>query len=165
MPVEIERKFIVTAQHYRQLAEPILIRQGYFPTDGAVTVRIRIKADTGYLTIKSNTIHITRLEYEYRIPLIEAEELLDKFCGDRVIAKKRFIIPFGGNTWEVDEFCDHNKGLVMAEIELSSETDSFRKPDWIGAEVTGNERFYNFSLINQPFCIWPAAEQDQSRYW
>jgi adenylate cyclase len=132
----------------------VLLRQGYLCSDPARTVRVRIEGESGLLTIKSKSTGATRGEWEYPIPLAEAQELLDRLCERPLVEKYRRRIPYAGFTWEVDEFLGENAGLVVAEIELPSEDTSFDKPAWIGQEVTGEKRYYNSSLIRFPFSQW-----------
>jgi len=154
MGVEIERKFLVSSDAWRTLGQPTLLRQGYLCADPERTVRVRIEGDQGVLTIKSKSEGASRGEWEYPIPLNEAEELLDRLCERPLVEKYRRRIDYRGFTWEVDEFLGENAGLVVAEIELPSEDAAFELPDWIGQEVTGERRYYNSSLIKLPFSKW-----------
>ncbi|MGH8855405.1 MAG: CYTH domain-containing protein [Telluria sp.] len=154
MGVEIERKFLVVADDWRALGDPVLLRQGYLNADPARTVRVRIEGGAGVLTIKGKNTGATRAEWEYPIPLADAEELLDTLCARPLIEKYRRRIEHAGFTWEVDEFLGENAGLVVAEIELPSEDTAFDQPAWIGQEVTGERRYYNSSLILSPFSQW-----------
>ena len=154
MGVEIERKFLVSSDAWRALGEPTLLRQGYLCADPERTVRVRIEGEQGVLTIKSKNEGASRGEWEYPIPLAEAEELLDGLCERPLVEKYRRRIDFKGFTWEVDEFLGENAGLVVAEIELPAEDAAFDLPDWIGKEVTGERRYYNSSLIRLPFSKW-----------
>ncbi len=154
MGVEIERKFLVSGDAWREMGTPVLLRQGYLSSDPDRTVRVRIEGGGGTLTIKSRSVGATRSEWEYPIPLADAGELLDRLCQQPLIEKYRRRIEFDGNIWEVDEFLGANAGLVVAEIELASETQAFAKPDWIGEEVTHDRRYFNSSLIAQPFSGW-----------
>ena len=154
MGVEIERKFLTSSDAWRLLGEPVLLRQGYLNADPARTVRVRIEGDAGVLTIKSKNTGATRGEWEYAIPLPDAEALLDTLCERPLVEKYRRRIDFAGFTWEVDEFLGENAGLVVAEIELPSEHAAFDRPDWIGREVTGEKRYYNSSLIGSPYSQW-----------
>lgn len=154
MGVEIERKFLVSSDAWRTLGEPTLLRQGYLCADPERTVRVRIEGDAGVLTIKSKNEGASRGEWEYPIPLADAEELLDRLCERPLVEKNRRRIAYQGFTWEVDEFLGENAGLVVAEIELPSEDAAFELPDWIGQEVTGERRYYNSSLIKLPFSKW-----------
>jgi adenylate cyclase len=157
MGVEIERKFLVTGDAWRALGEPALLRQGYLSTDPARTVRVRIEGGQGVLTIKGKNSGATRGEWEYPIPVDEAAELLDTLCPAPLVEKNRTRVKVGDHVWEVDEFLGANEGLLVAEIELGAEDEIFLLPEWVGAEVTGEQRYYNSSLIKQPFTIW---EQD-----
>ncbi|QOY93369.1 CYTH domain-containing protein [Massilia sp. UMI-21] len=154
MGVEIERKFLLAGDGWRRLGAPILLRQGYLCTDPMRTVRVRIEGVQGLLTIKGKNQGATRGEWEYPIPLPEAQELLDRLCERPLVEKYRRRIRHAGFTWEVDEFLGENAGLVVAEIELPSEETPFAKPDWIGREVTGDKRYYNSSLIRLPYSQW-----------
>lgn len=153
--MEIERKFLVKGE-YKYLAErSFRIVQGYLSSATGRTVRIRIKGDKGFITIKgkSNESGLSRYEWEKEIPLNEAEELL-QLCEPGAIDKTRYEIPVGKHTFEVDEFYGENSGLTLAEIELESETESFLKPDWLGEEVTGDRRYYNSCLTKNSFKNW-----------
>ena len=154
MGVEIERKFLLVGDGWRALGEPVLLRQGYLSSNPDRTVRVRIEGGQGTMTIKGRSVGATRAEWEYPIPLLDANELLDRLCEQPIIEKFRRRIALGGHTWEVDEFLGANQGLVVAEIELSSETEAFDKPDWVGAEVTDDRRYFNSSLIRHPFSNW-----------
>ncbi|MDK6077790.1 CYTH domain-containing protein [Massilia varians] len=154
MGVEIERKFLPSGDAWRQLGEPVLLRQGYLCSDPERTVRVRIEGEEGRLTIKSKGSGVRRGEWEYPIPLPEAQELLDTLCERPLVEKYRRRIEHAGFTWEVDEFLGENAGLVVAEIELPSEDTVFARPDWIGWEVSGDKRYYNSSLIRFPYSQW-----------
>ncbi len=155
MPQEIERKFLVKGEYKSLSNNSFRITQGYLSSATGRTVRIRIKADKGYITIKgkSNDSGLTRYEWEKEIPLHEAEELI-LLCEPGIIDKTRYEIPVGKHIFEVDEFYGENNGLTIAEIELDSENESFSKPDWLGNEVTGDRRYYNSSLTKSPFKEW-----------
>ena len=154
MGIEIERKFLVAGEAWRALGEPVLLRQGYLNADPARTVRVRIEGAAGKLTIKSKNVGASRGEWEYDIPLPDAEELLDTLCERPLVEKYRRRIWHAGFIWEVDEFLGENAGLVVAEIELPSEHAVFETPDWVDREVTGDKRYYNSSLIRFPFSQW-----------
>lgn len=154
MGVEIERKFLLDGDAWRSLGEPVLLRQGYLSSNPDRVVRVRTEGGKGSMTIKGRSTGATRGEWEYEIPLADANELLDRLCEQPIIEKYRRRIGFAGNTWEVDEFLGENQGLMFAEIELASEDQQFDKPDWIGAEVTDDRRYYNSSLIRLPFSKW-----------
>lgn len=154
MGIEIERKFLLNGTAWKKLAEGTPYRQGYLNSTKERTVRVRTIGDKGFLTIKGISIGATRSEYEYEIPHADAAALLDDLCEKPIIEKNRYKIPHAGFTWEVDEFFGENDGLVVAEIELESEEQSFDKPDWVGEEVTGDPRYFNSSLITQPYSQW-----------
>jgi adenylate cyclase len=155
MHLEIERKFLVAGEFKSLAKESYRIAQGYLSSVPERTVRIRIKGEKGYITIKgkSNDSGISRYEWEKEIPLIEAQELL-LLCEAGSIDKTRYLVEFENNTFEVDEFYGDNEGLVMAEIELESESSLFSKPNWLGVEVTANERYYNSQLCRKPYKTW-----------
>ncbi len=158
MAKEIERKFLVSGDAWQHLARGVPYRQGYICSGKNQTVRIRIVENKGILTIKGATRGICRNEYEYPVPIDEATEMLEELCEKPIIVKKRYHIYVAGFTWEVDRFLNENQGLVIAEIELSSEDQTFDKPEWIGAEVTGITRYYNAALHQHPFCKWSQEE-------
>ena len=158
MPLlEIERKFLVTGEFRDKATSSTHIAQGYIASGNGRTVRVRIRGDKGYLTIKgpSNQAGLARFEWEKEIPLTEAEALMG-ICEPGIIRKTRWLVPSddGRHTCEVDVFEGDNEGLVMAEIELSSEDDSFSKPDFIGKEVTGDRRYYNSHMRHYPYKLW-----------
>ncbi|HNX75545.1 MAG TPA: CYTH domain-containing protein [Candidatus Rifleibacterium sp.] len=154
MGKEIERKFLVRGNTWKSLAPGILYRQGYLVSDRQRTVRVRLAGNTGYLTIKGETSGATRDEYEYEIPAADAVAMLDNLCAGPLIEKRRHKIAYAGQTWEVDEFTGDNTGLVVAEIELCSEDQQFELPVWVGAEVTEDPRYYNASLVKNPYKNW-----------
>ncbi len=154
MAKEIERKFLVTGEDWRAMARGTRYRQGYLSTVKERTVRVRTIDDKGFLTVKGISVGATRSEYEYEIPAADADEMLDDLCEKPIIEKNRYKIPMGDVTWEVDEFLGVNDGLIVAEIELLSEEQSFPKPEWIGREVTGDPRYFNANLIARPFSTW-----------
>jgi len=155
MSQEIERKFLVIGDFKSHAVRSFRIVQGYLSSVSGRTVRIRIKGDKGYLTIKgkSNESGLSRYEWEKEIPLNEAEELL-LLCEPGAINKTRYEIPAGKHTFEVDEFYGDNLGLTIAEVELESEEESFTKPNWLGIEVTGDRRYYNSCLTKNPYKEW-----------
>ncbi len=154
--MEIERKFLVYKDRdFKSAAySSSHIRQGYIPTKG-VTVRIRLRDDKGFLTIKGPSVNggLSRYEFEKEITLDEAEHLLE-LCDKDVIDKTRYLVRYGDHVFEVDEFHGNNEGLVMAEVELGSEEEAFERPDFIGMEVTGDRRFYNRHLRQMPFILF-----------
>lgn len=154
--IEIERKFLVLSDDYKNEAESgSRIVQGYLNSHPERTVRIRIKGDSGFITIKGkgNESGTTRFEWEKQIAVNEAEQLL-LLCEPGIIDKTRYNVPYGHHIFEVDEFTGGNAGLVIAEIELTDESESFEKPAWLGEEVTGNERYYNAFLSRRPYSTW-----------
>lgn len=153
MPREIERKFLVVGDDWRQLAQGKLYRQGYLSTVKERTVRIRTIDTEGFLTVKGITVGATRLEFEYPIPVNDAKQMLE-ICEQPLIEKYRYKIQFKGLIWEVDEFLGVNQGLIIAEVELKSETQEFEKPPWIGQEVTSDPRYFNANLIKHPYSNW-----------
>ncbi|MBD2364586.1 CYTH domain-containing protein [Anabaena minutissima FACHB-250] len=153
MAKEIERKFLVKDDSWRQLAKGSLYRQGYISSQGA-TVRIRIVGNQGYLTIKGMTINYSRSEFEYPIPLADAQEMLDTLCVRPLIEKTRYKINLGSLVWEVDDFAGANQGLILAEVELTDEAQQIELPNWIGEEVSGDPKYYNSYLVKHPFCEW-----------
>ena len=154
MGKEIERKFLVTNDSWRSDAAGVRYRQGYLSTEPERTARIRIAGDNAYLTIKGKSEGATRLEYEYPIPVADADEMLEHLCLRPIIEKTRYKVEHAGMTWEIDEFEGDNAGLLMAEVELQSEDQTVEFPDWVGEEVTGDERYYNANLIAKPFTTW-----------
>ena len=154
--LEIERKFAVKSTNFLANAkESYKITQGYLNTDKNRTVRVRIKGNKGFITVKgiSSADGLSRFEWEKEINIKDAEALL-LLCEDFVIDKTRYIIPFDAVVFEVDVFEGANKGLVFAEVELESTEQQFEKPEWLGEELTGDERFYNAYLSNVPFSSW-----------
>lgn len=155
MGVEIEKKFLIKKDLWEKVkADGTLYRQGYMLKDADKTIRIRtIENDNGYITIKGKTKGFSRPEYEYSIPLQEAEELLEKFC-EAIVEKKRYKVKVAGKLWEVDEFLGDNEGLLLAELELKNETETFDLPEWIDKEVTNDQRYYNSQLSVNPYKNW-----------
>lgn len=155
MPIEIERKFLLAHEGWReQVVRSSRVRQGYMGEADRASVRIRIEGDSANINIKSATLSMRRQEYEYLIPLNEAEEMLDTLCNTPQIDKTRFIVEHDGHDWEIDEFYADNQGLLVAEVELDSEDEEFSRPDWLGEEVTEDPRYYNVNLIRHPFKNW-----------
>ncbi len=154
MSVEIERKFLVHSDDWRGGATPVLCRQGYLPSREGLTMRVRVMGDQGFLTIKGKARGISRAEYEYAIPLADAEELLDQFCTGAIVEKHRSTVHHAGQRWEVDEFLGLNKGLVVAEIELASPDQPLDLPSWVGKEVSDDPRYRNASLARRPYSTW-----------
>jgi adenylate cyclase len=152
MAKEIERKFLVK-DNWQPQAAGITIAQGYLSTVPERTVRVRIKGDKGYLTIKGKNQGISRAEFEYEIPLADAEELL-KLAEQPILSKVRYLEQHGNRLWEIDVFAGENQGLVVAEVELPDEGADFSRPVWLGQEVSGDVRYYNANLIKNPFSLW-----------
>lgn len=159
MGQEIERKFLVRGDRWRNLVAGVNYRQGYMQRQQGCTVRVRLAGEQGFLTIKGKSVDITRSEYEYPIPKSDALEMLENLCDRPQIEKTRYRIPFEGFIWEVDEFGGENAGLVLAEIELTSPDQVFSRPDWLGKEVTHESRYYNANLVSYPYGQWKPAEQ------
>jgi adenylate cyclase len=159
MSFEIERKFLVRDNDWRQLATKYCdIRQAYLTIGGKASVRVRIRDDgTATLTMKSRPAELRRLELEYPIPILEAEALMPLRQGS-VVEKVRYRIPWGDLAWEIDVFSGENEGLVIAEIELADEQQHVELPSWIGEEVTGNAQYYNSFLVQHPFCSWSEPD-------
>ena len=155
MPREIERKYRVKGNGWRDHGAGVPYRQGYLSTVAERTVRVRLIRDKGWLTIKGITVGATRAEYEYEIPSDEASEMLDNLCERPLIEKTRYRVEHQGLIWEVDEFDGDNAGLIIAEVELKEEDQAIVLPDWVGEEVTGDARFFNANLIANPFTRWP----------
>ena len=154
--IEIERKFLIKGDFKQYVHNTFRISQGYIvANDNGRSVRIRTKGDKGYITIKGGGSKngISRFEWEKEIPIDEAKQLL-KLCNKGIIDKTRYLIKSGEHTFEVDEFYGENEGLLMAELELKSENEPFEKPDWLGQEVTGDERYYNAYLSVHPYTKW-----------
>ncbi len=152
---EIERKFLVVGKFKPFATKSYKITQGYLNSNPGRAVRVRIKGNQGYLTIKgkSESGGMKRFEWEKEIPLEEAKHLLS-LCEPGIIDKTRYIVPVGNHEFEVDEFYGYNEGLTLAEIELQIENETFEKPAWLGEEVTGDERYYNSMLKQKPFKSW-----------
>lgn len=155
MPIEIERKFLLANQDWREeVVRSSRIRQGYLGKIDKASVRIRVQGDKANINVKSATLSMRRMEYEYEIPLGEAEEMLDQLCNKPQVDKTRYIVERGQHVWEIDEFYADNAGLLVAEVELGSEEEVFEKPSWLGDEVTEDPRYYNVNLIKHPFKQW-----------
>ncbi|MBE9182658.1 CYTH domain-containing protein [Oculatella sp. LEGE 06141] len=154
MAIEIERKFLVTGNDWRSLSKGIVYRQGYVSSEPGRTVRVRVAGDIGYLTIKGATRGVSRSEFEYVIPLADAEDLLENLCDRPLIEKVRYKIPIGTVVWEVDEFLGDNQGLIVAEVELTAADQIIDRPTWLGEEVSHDVRYFNASLAKHPFSRW-----------
>jgi len=154
MAIEIERKFLVKEKPFSIAKRSLKINQGYIINEKSKVIRVREKGDDYFLTIKGNNIGISRLEYDFPISKDDAKELIFHFCKTTLIEKTRHYIEHEEHTWEVDEFHGKNNGLIVAEIELESEDEKFEIPDWVGEEVTQDDRYYNMNLAIHPFTSW-----------
>ena len=156
MGIEIERKFLLASEAWRVSARPgIQMLQGYFErVPGFPTVRVRIAGAKAFLTVKGVVRNISRSEFEYEIPVEDAKAMLDEFCGKRIVEKTRFLVPFEGFVWEVDEYFGGNAGLFTAELELETENAEFPIPPWLGKEVSADRRYTNGALSRNPYCGW-----------
>ena len=154
MAKEIERKYLVKGDKWRELAKGVMYRQGYLSTVKERTVRVRTIDDNGFLTVKGITIGATRMEFEYEISVEDANQMLDELCERPLIEKSRYKIDYAGLTWEVDEFFGDNKGLIVVEVELTDESQTIELPEWVGEEVSNDPRYFNSNLIKHPYCKW-----------
>lgn len=155
MATEIERKFLVLDERWRrQAAAGVFMRQGYLSGGQQSSIRVRLQGAQAFLNIKSATLGVSRREYEYAIPIKDADELLNHFCDGPLIEKTRYEVEYAGHVWEVDVFAGDNAGLVVAEIELGSEDEVFEKPPWAGVEVSYDSRYYNVCLVKHPYKDW-----------
>jgi adenylate cyclase len=154
MAIEIEHKFLLANEDWRQHTQKsVRYKQGYLSSQPTSSIRVRISNRQAWLNIKSATIGTQRLEFEYEIPMPDAEEIINTLCG-KLIEKIRHFITHDHNIWEIDEFEGDNQGLIVAEIELAEVGQKFTKPDWLGAEVTHDLRFYNNNLAINPYKNW-----------
>jgi len=151
---EIERKFLVTGDSWRGQGTSTVVRQGYLSTVKERTVRVRAAGDEGTLTIKGITVGASRTEFEYEIPVEDADAMLDELCEQPIVEKTRDVVEVDGTTWEIDEFGGVNEGLIVAEVELDSPDEEFTRPDWLGDEVTDDPRYFNANLIAHPYTEW-----------
>ncbi len=155
MATEIERKFLPTNDNWRgNIHDKKKIRQGYLANTAYSSVRIRVAESEASLNIKGMTIGVTRTEYEYPVPVKDAQELLKNLCIGALVVKTRYYLEHDKHLWEIDVFEGENSGLVVAEIELTHPTEEFLRPEWLGEEVTEDERYYNFALVNKPYKDW-----------
>ena len=154
MALEIERKYLIDLEKIGTLENGIRIKQGYLSTDKNAVVRVRVKNDKAYLTIKGPNNGISRLEFEYEIPFDEANEMLDNLCKKPLIDKTRYIIKHDIHIWEIDVFYGDNEGLVVAEVELKDENEKINLPSWIKEEVTSDNRYFNSNLMKHPYKDW-----------
>jgi hypothetical protein len=154
MPKEIERKFLVKGDSWRGLAKSQFYQQGYIDTINQTTIRIRIVGEKGFLTIKGKSQGITRSEYEYQIPLADAQQMLQELCQKPQIQKNRYQIQVKELLWEVDEFLGDNSGLIIAEVELENEDQIIELPEWIAQEVSHDPRYLNYNLAKFSYKNW-----------
>jgi len=163
MPVEIERKFLVTGDAWRQaVARSERFRQGYLATTASSSIRVRVAGARAWIGVKGRSVGMSRPEYEYEIPVAHANEMLAALCDEGRLEKVRHWIPVGGREWEVDEFLGDNAGLVVAELEIEREDAEFERPAWLGREVTDDVRYYNASLARRPYGSWSRSGQGES---
>ena len=153
MAKEIEKKFLVDMGKLPTLPKGHIMKQGYVPTQG-ITVRARISDEQAFLTLKGRATGLTRSEFEYPIPVEDAQQILDELCAHPLIEKTRYLIPYGDHTWELDIFEGENQGLIVAEIELDSEDEQFELPVWTTEEVSYDRKYRNSNLVAHPFCSW-----------
>lgn len=159
MATEIERKFLVRDERWRldqngQQVQGTPFRQGYLSSSAQSTVRVRLEGDKAKLTIKGKTVGVSRSEFEYTIPKQDAEQMLNELCTGPLIEKVRYRCREGDHVWEIDVFEGDNAGLIVAEVELSSESEKFHKPVWLGDEVSEDPRYYNVNLVSHPYKNW-----------
>ncbi|APZ42670.1 CYTH domain-containing protein [Acidihalobacter ferrooxydans] len=160
MASEIERKFLIKSDAWTAaVSHSVRYRQGYLGQVESSSVRVRVSDTDAYLNIKSASLGIERLEYEYTIPLADAHEMLDQLCRRPLIEKTRHWVEHAGHRWEIDVFEGDNAGLVVAEIELESPDETFERPVWLGAEVSHEPRYYNVCLVDRPYSVWSEAER------
>ncbi|WP_455235009.1 CYTH domain-containing protein [Thiogranum longum] len=164
MGIEIERKFLVRDDSWREHADSgAYYSQAYLTSDPANCIRVRIAADQAWLNIKSARSPLRRLEFEYEIPLEDARELMHEVCSGATVEKRRYHVTHAGHLWEVDVFEGANAGLVLAEIEIQDENESFELPPWLGIEVSDDPRYYNMHLAEEPYSQWRDVEHRPRR--
>jgi len=155
MAIEIERKFLVVDDAWRIAAAPgVRFLQGYLANSGRNSIRVRVGGNQAWLNLKSATPGVSRREFEYPVPVADAEEILETLCLRPWIDKTRYLVEHQGHRWEVDVFAAENHGLVVAEIELGAEDERFERPAWLGEEVSGDPRYYNARLVEHPYADW-----------
>ncbi|MCK5432979.1 MAG: CYTH domain-containing protein [Gammaproteobacteria bacterium] len=155
MATEIERKFLVLNKDWREhISSQLHIVQGYLASNEFSSTRIRIQDDKANINIKSATLGITRTEFEYAIPVVDAQSMINELCIKPVIEKTRYTVKHMQHLWEIDVFSGENEGLIVAEVELSSSDEAFEKPSWIGEEVSNDTRYYNVCLVDNPYKTW-----------
>jgi adenylate cyclase len=154
MGEEIERKFLLKDDRWRKLATGVRYRQGFLSTEPERTVRIRVAGASAWLTAKGLSVGARREEFEYSIPVADAERMLDTLCKRPLIEKTRYTLRVGTHTWEIDVFEGENEGLVVAEVELDTEDEELERPEWLGEEVTDDPRYFNSNLVAKPYRSW-----------
>ncbi len=154
MAKEIERKYLVDLNKLNLMKDGVKIKQGYIPTVDNTVVRVRLKGQKAFLTIKGEVVGFSCSEFEYEIPLLDAENMINELCGSRIVDKTRYNIMFADKLWEIDIFHGANEGLIVAEIELASEDEIIELPPWVTDEVTGQVEYYNVSLLDRPYSKW-----------
>ena len=154
MGMEIERKFLLLNEDWKVGATGTFLHQGYLNRHPQRSVRVRVKGQQAFMTIKGMVSEISRFEYEYPIPLDDAEHMLKELCEPPTLEKTRYLVEYEGMCWEIDEFHGENAGLVVAEIELENEEQPFAKPPWLGEEVSQDSRYLNINLSRHPYCQW-----------
>ena len=160
MASEIERKFLIVSDAWKaSVVRSVRYRQGYLCPVDTSSVRVRVSDDMAYLNIKSATLGVERLEYEYPIPLSDAHEMLDRLCRKPLVEKTRHFVEHAGHCWEIDVFEGDNTGLVVAELELQTTDEAFERPAWVGEEVSHEARYYNVCLVDRPYSAWEAWER------
>ncbi len=159
MPQEIEYKYLVRLDVWKPAESGVLYRQGYLSSAKERVVRIRNVGERAYLTIKGPAHGITRLEFEYTIPVADAATMLDLLCELPLIEKTRYRQSFGGRIWEIDVFHGDNTGLVVAELEVADESEQFEPPPWLGREMSGDPRYFNSNLVGNPYKNWRAQRE------
>jgi len=162
MGIETERKFLVKGNSWRQGVRGFLYRQGYLSAGSECEIRVRIVGENAFLTIKGRPVGASRLEYEYSIPVVDANEILDNLCDSFIVEKTRYRIEHKGMTWEVDEFHGANDGLILAELEMEHQLEHVELPEWVGQEVTADTRYFNVNLAKHPFTRWSEQPRIES---
>ncbi len=163
MGIEVERKFLVVGDAWRaEVSSATRIVQGYLAQTATATVRVRVRGDRGYLTVKGASVGIERSEFEYEIPVPDAMAMLDTLAQGPVIDKVRHLVPVGQHTWEVDVFGGANAPLVMAEVELADAAQDFVTPEWAGQEVSEDSRYFNVNLARAPYSTWDPGQRSFS---
>ena len=154
MGIEIERKFLIDFSLIGEMGTGIEIQQGYIPTTKDTVVRARVSGHVAYLTLKGKMIGLTRSEFEYEIPVSDAQSIISELCGGLTVDKTRYMIPHCGHVWEIDVFHGDNNGLIVAEVEMNSEGEIIELPEWVVEEVTEQRKYSNSNLLDYPFKLW-----------